>query len=77
MTEDEQKAGEKAVQDLTDRYIKLTDGITTKTADGSNATIYRLEHILPQGKQLVHVALQEDPTQDGQIFLCKAEAITL
>ena len=54
-----------------------TDGITTKTADGSNATIYRLEHILPQGKQLVHVALQEDPAQDGQIFLCKAEAITL
>ena len=30
MTEDEQKAGEKAVQDLTDRYIKLIDGITTK-----------------------------------------------
>ena len=30
MTEDEQKAGEKAVQDLTDRYIKLIDGITSK-----------------------------------------------
>ena len=30
MTEDEQKAGEKAVQDLTDRYIKIIDGITSK-----------------------------------------------
>lgn len=30
MTEDEQKAGEKAVQDLTDRYIKTIDGITSK-----------------------------------------------
>ena len=30
MTEDEQKAGEKSVQDLTDRYIKLVDEITTK-----------------------------------------------
>ncbi len=28
MTEDEQKAGEKAVQDLTDRYIKTVDTIT-------------------------------------------------
>ena len=30
MTEDEQKAGEKAVQDLTDRFIKQIDGITSK-----------------------------------------------
>ncbi|MBQ9796738.1 MAG: ribosome recycling factor [Clostridia bacterium] len=30
MTEDEQKAGEKSVQDLTDRYIKLVDDITSK-----------------------------------------------
>ena len=30
MTEDEQKAGEKSVQDLTDRYIKMVDEITTK-----------------------------------------------
>ena len=30
MTEDEQKAGEKAVQDLTDRYIKTIDTITSK-----------------------------------------------
>ncbi len=30
MTEDEQKAGEKSVQDLTDRYIKLIDEITAK-----------------------------------------------
>lgn len=30
MTEDEQKAGEKSVQDLTDRFIKQIDGITTK-----------------------------------------------
>ncbi len=30
MTEDEQKAGEKAVQDLTDRYIKMIDEITSK-----------------------------------------------
>ncbi len=28
MTEDEQKAGEKAVQDLTDRYIKQIDSVT-------------------------------------------------
>ncbi len=28
MTEDEQKAGEKAVQDLTDRYIKQVDSVT-------------------------------------------------
>lgn len=30
MTEDEQKASEKAVQDLTDKYIKLIDDITAK-----------------------------------------------
>lgn len=30
MTEDEQKASEKSVQDLTDQYIKLVDGITAK-----------------------------------------------
>ena len=30
MTEDEQKSGEKAVQELTDQYIKLIDGITTQ-----------------------------------------------
>ena len=30
MTEDEQKAGEKSVQDLTDQYIKLVDNITTQ-----------------------------------------------
>ena len=30
MTEDEQKASEKAVQDLTDRFIKMIDGITSK-----------------------------------------------
>ena len=30
MTEDEQKAGEKAVQDLTDRFVKMVDGITSK-----------------------------------------------
>jgi len=30
MTEDEQKASEKSVQDLTDKYIKELDGITAK-----------------------------------------------
>ncbi len=30
MTEDEQKAGEKAVQDLTDQYVKTIDGIAAK-----------------------------------------------
>ena len=30
MTEDEQKSSEKAVQDLTDRYIKMVDDITSK-----------------------------------------------
>ncbi len=30
MTEDEQKQSEKAVQELTDRHIKLVDGITAK-----------------------------------------------
>ena len=30
MTEDEQKAGEKAVQDLTDKYIKQIDEVTSK-----------------------------------------------
>lgn len=30
MTEDEQKASEKAVQDLTDKYIKILDGVTDK-----------------------------------------------
>lgn len=30
MTEDEQKASEKAVQELTDKYIKLADGVTEK-----------------------------------------------
>ena len=30
MTEDEQKMSEKSVQDLTDQYVKLIDGITSK-----------------------------------------------
>ena len=30
MTEDEQKAGEKSVQDITDRFIKMVDEITSK-----------------------------------------------
>jgi ribosome recycling factor len=30
MTEDEQKASEKLIQDLTDKYIKTVDEITTK-----------------------------------------------
>ena len=30
MTEDEQKASEKSVQDLTDKYIKEVDGVTSK-----------------------------------------------
>lgn len=30
MTEDEQKAGEKTVQDLTDKYVKLVDNITAQ-----------------------------------------------
>jgi ribosome recycling factor len=30
MTEDEQKASEKSVQDLTDKYIKDVDAVTAK-----------------------------------------------
>ena len=30
MTEDEQKASEKSVQDLTDKYIKDVDAVTSK-----------------------------------------------
>ena len=30
MTEDEQKASEKSIQDLTDKYIKEVDGVTSK-----------------------------------------------
>jgi ribosome recycling factor len=30
MTEDEQKSSEKSVQDLTDKYIKIVDDVTTK-----------------------------------------------
>jgi hexosaminidase len=51
------------------------DGITAKTTDGTDATVYRLEHLLPAGKQLVSVRLDADPAADGQIFLCKAEAV--
>lgn len=32
MTEDEQKASEKDIQDLTDKYIKLTDSVSDKKA---------------------------------------------
>ncbi len=55
----------------------FTDGISSKTADGRDVTVYRLEHILPEGKQLISVSLEEDAAFDPQIFLCKAEAITL
>jgi len=30
MTEDEQKASEKSIQDLTDKYIKEIDNVTAK-----------------------------------------------
>jgi len=30
MTEDEQKASEKLIQDLTDKYIKIIDDISSK-----------------------------------------------
>ena len=33
MTEDEQKASEKTVQDLTDKYIKEVDAVTSKKKD--------------------------------------------
>lgn len=52
-----------------------TDGIASKTMDGGDVTVYRLEHLLPAGKQLVRVQLVEDPEADAQIFLCKAEAV--
>ena len=54
-----------------------TDGIASKAADGSNVTIYRLEHLLPEGKKLVGVKLEEDPAFDAKIFLCKAEAVKI
>ena len=53
-----------------------TDGIERKTTDGSDVTIYRLEELLPDGKQLISVALQEDPALDAKIFLCGAEGVT-
>ena len=52
-----------------------TDGIASKTADGSNVTVYRLEHLLPKGKQLLSVELRQIPEMDGRVFLCKAEGI--
>ena len=54
-----------------------SDGIVSKTADGSNVTVYRLEHLLPKGKQLQSVELRQIPEMDGQVFLCKAEGIKL
>lgn len=54
-----------------------TDGISSKTADGGDVTVYRLEHILPQGRKLVSVKLTQDPAFDAQIFLCKAEIVNV
>ena len=53
------------------------DSVASKTADGSDVAVYRLEHLLPEGKQLASVRLEEDPAADGQVFLCKAEAIRI
>ena len=52
-----------------------TDGVASKTADGGNVTVYRLEHLLPEDKKLRFVQLVEDPAYDAQIFLCKAEGV--
>lgn len=52
-----------------------TDGIASKTADGGDVTVYRLEHLLPTDKVLSSVELRQIPEMDGQVFLCKAEGI--
>ena len=54
-----------------------TDGIAGKTANGGDVTVYRLEHLLPEGKKLISVKLVEDPAVDAKVFLCKAEAIQI
>ena len=52
-----------------------TDAVASKTADGGNVTVYRLEHLLPKGKKLRIVQLVENATYDAQVFLCKAEGV--
>jgi hypothetical protein len=52
-----------------------TDGEQSKTPDGGDVTVYRLEHILPQNKRLTRVTLEQNPAHDLQIFLLKAEGV--
>ncbi|MBE6610132.1 MAG: hypothetical protein E7634_05655 [Ruminococcaceae bacterium] len=52
-----------------------TDGEEFKTAEGEDVTVYKYEYILPKGKKLVSVRLEEDPKFDAGIILCKAEGI--
>lgn len=55
----------------------LTDAELSFTSAGEPVTLYRLEHLLPTGKKLLSVTLEEEPTQEAGILLCRAEGITL
>lgn len=52
-----------------------TDGEEWKTPEGENVTLYRYEYILPEGKQLSRIRLEEDPEKDAGIFVRWIEGI--
>lgn len=53
----------------------FTDGEESKTADGKNVCIYKYEHILPEGKRISGVKLEQSKEFDTDIFLLKLEGV--
>ena len=51
------------------------DSDELKTADGENVCIYKYEHILPEGKILKNVKLEQSDEFDTDIFLLKLEGV--
>lgn len=54
-----------------------SDGVTEYGADGTPLTFYRWEYILPKGKRLSSVVLEEDSNFDARIFLRRAEGFSV
>ena len=52
-----------------------TDSDEFKTSDGENICIYKYEHILPEGKKLTNVKLEQSEKFDTDIFLVKLEGV--
>jgi len=55
--------------------VYYTDAEYFKLSDGSDATFYRWEYALPEGKKLSSVKLEQVPEVDANVFLYRVEGV--